>query len=78
MSEYHKQYYQTHKADWFVKNKCDICGGSYCKASRYNHFKTKKHQIALNNASKQKLETQITLLNQKIILIEQKLSKISD
>lgn len=44
---YSQKYYQEHKDKWYEKKTCDVCGGSFSRASHCNHIKTKKHQKAL-------------------------------
>jgi len=43
LKEYDKLKYQIFKEELLKKITCE-CGGSYCKASQKNHFKTNKHQ----------------------------------
>lgn len=45
--EYHKNYYETHKDEWYKKIKCDVCDSSYSRASKHTHFNTKKHKEAV-------------------------------
>lgn len=44
--EYFKKYYKENKDAWMEYHQCEICGGKYCRANRYNHLKTKKHMLA--------------------------------
>ncbi len=64
IKEYSKEYYENNKnkiKEYYDKNKdkintvkkthyiCDICNGNYTYANRAKHYKSKKHQTALNN-----------------------------
>ena len=46
MQEYNKDYYQDNKDKI---NTPYICNGNYTNANRVRHFKSIKHQTALNN-----------------------------
>jgi exonuclease VII large subunit len=68
MDNYHKKYYADNKEDWFKKVKCDICKGSYTRASKSTHIKTKKHITCLEYINKEN----------NLINIEKKLNNIED
>ena len=57
--EYNKKYYETHKDKWEAYNNkeeyydCDLCKCSVKFAHKSKHFKTKKHQDALNKQQEQ-------------------------
>ena len=46
-------YYLKNKDKWFEKKVCELCNSTYSRSTKFNHFKTKKHQI---NELKHKLE----------------------
>lgn len=58
-NQYDKLYYENHKSEWYEKKECDICGGNYSRASKYNHFKSNKHIIAEKDKQIQQLLTKI-------------------
>jgi hypothetical protein len=53
VKEYNKEYYEDNKDKINAIKKthyiCDICNGNYTHNHRAQHFKSIKHQIALNN-----------------------------
>ena len=55
INEKHKQYYADNKeainAKRNIKHNCDVCGGKYTTAHKAIHFKSKKHQKAIADAS---------------------------
>ena len=57
--QYNKSYYSQHKEEWYEKIECDICKGLYCRASKYNHFKSKKHIYAEKDKQLQDLTQKI-------------------
>ncbi len=85
MDNYHKNYYQNNKEEWYKKIICDVCGGSYCKASRCGHFRTQKHinalqrkndEIKYNEMKKNLEELQKKTDESKLNEIEEKLEKL--
>lgn len=48
---YHKNYYQQHKARLSEKHQCS-CGGKYATSVRSKHFKSKKHVAYLSTMRK--------------------------
>jgi hypothetical protein len=59
-AEYRKNYYKTHKDYYYQKKKCDICGHQYMLVNKSHHYKTKRHNNAVNILQIQKLNEEIT------------------
>ena len=47
--EYQKQYRKDNKNKLQQKHMCNVCGGKFTNEHKSQHFKSKKHQKALNN-----------------------------
>ena len=59
--DYHKQYYQQHKEEWYTYTQCSICGGKYSRSTRTHHFRTKKHIIASKDAEINNLRNKLQM-----------------
>ena len=57
--EYLKQYYKDHRAEWYVSQQCDVCGGKYNRSTRSRHIKSKKHVIADKDLQIKNLQNKI-------------------
>lgn len=57
--QYNRSYYLKHKNDWYEQQTCDVCDGHYCRATKYNHLKSKKHIYAEKDKQIKKLLDQI-------------------
>ncbi len=51
-------YYKTHKDKFNIYTDCE-CGGRYCKNTKYNHFKSVRHNNAMKIIEQQKTITQL-------------------
>ena len=49
--EYHASYRQENKEEINAKHDCEICGGKFTSANKTQHFRTKKHEKAVNDAA---------------------------
>lgn len=67
---YNKIYYEKNKNEWYKKIICNVCGGTYCRASKSNHFKSKKHIYA--DKDKQINELSEKNINMKELLEKEK------
>ena len=47
LSAYMANYRKNKPDNWYKKNVCEICGGSYINSCKSRHFSTTKHQFAL-------------------------------
>lgn len=60
MGEYRRNYYQSHKDDYFCQHfVCEICKGKYMLVNKSHHNKSKKHINALNVIEINKLRTEL-------------------
>lgn len=72
VKQYMKNYYQTHKDNYFKKIVCDVCNHEYISANRYHHMKSKKHLYGIQLNELTNLRLQIYLykfLSKNIIII---------
>jgi|688.fasta_scaffold2200987_1 hypothetical protein len=44
---YYNTWYAKNKESLYIKNKCELCNGSYSQSNLSNHTKTKKHLKAV-------------------------------
>ena len=63
---YSKNYYQNNKDKWNEYIDCEICGGKYCRNTRTNHFKSKKHELGIKEQKIKELENKINMIRENI------------
>ena len=49
--EIRHKHYVKNREQYIEKIQCDVCGGRYTSRNKSNHYKTKKHQAALESQS---------------------------
>jgi hypothetical protein len=47
IKQYRKNYYQTHKNNYFKKILCNVCNYEYISANKSHHMKSKRHLHAV-------------------------------
>lgn len=74
-SAYNKEYYKNNRDQWYEYQDCEVCGSRYNKSSKYNHFKSKKHQkcLELNKKREEEDLNRIKENDQKLIEMEKKI-----
>lgn len=76
--QYCKEYYLKNKEEWTKKKICEVCGGSYARNTKTQHFKSRLHIIAEKEKKINDLENKIDAIKEVDIIKEKKLSELED